>query len=40
MKKSKKVIFIPEQELDMFAKCGVETIIMGSKTIKLVKPKK
>lgn len=44
MKKKKlqgpKVINVPEEELDMFALCGVKTIKAGSKIFKLVKTKK
>ena len=36
----KKVVKVPAEELDMFAKHGVKTIQKGSTTIKLVKPKK
>ena len=35
-----KKINVPEEELDMFAKHGVKTIIAGSKRINLVKRKK
>lgn len=35
-----KVIEVPEEELDMFAKCGVKTIKAGSTTFKLIKSKK
>jgi hypothetical protein len=40
MKKKIKVINVSEEELDMFAKCGVKTIIVGSKKINIVKSKK
>ena len=36
----RKIINVPEEELDMFAKHGVKTIIAGSKRINLVKRKK
>jgi hypothetical protein len=32
-----KIIKVPENELDMFAKHGVKTIVMGSKKLKLTK---
>jgi hypothetical protein len=35
-----KKINVPEEELDMFAKHGVKTIVAGSKRINLVKRKK
>lgn len=38
-KKKKKIILVPENELDMFAKYGVKKIVAGNKTIKLVKQK-
>jgi len=38
--KKKKIIKVPEEELDMFTKHGVKTIIMGSKKIKLTKVNK
>lgn len=34
-KKPKKVIIVPKEELDMFAKYGIKIIKAGSKTIKL-----
>jgi hypothetical protein len=37
MMKKVKVIKVPESELDMFAKHGVKTIVMGSTKIKLTK---
>ena len=40
MKKKLKIINVPEEELDMFAKHGVKTIVAGSKRINLVKRKK
>src|ERR1035437_8487538 len=36
----RKTINVPEEELDMFAKHGVKTIVAGSKRINLVKRKK
>lgn len=39
MKKKTKIINVPEEELDMFAKYGVTTIQAGRKTINLVKNK-
>jgi hypothetical protein len=36
----KKIINVPEEELDMFAKYGIKTIIAGNKRINLVKRKK
>jgi hypothetical protein len=36
----RKIINVPEEELDMFAKHGVKTIVAGSKRINLVKRKK
>lgn len=38
--KKKKIIKVPEEELDMFAKYGVKTIVDGNKVIKLTKTKK
>lgn len=35
----RKIINVPEEELDMFAKYGVKTIIAGNKRINLVKTK-
>jgi hypothetical protein len=40
MTKKIKIIKVPETELDMFAKHGVKTIVMGSTVIKLTKPNK
>ena len=40
MKRKIKIINVPEEELDMFAKHGVKTIVAGSKRINLVKRKK
>lgn len=37
--KKKKIIKVPEDELDMFAKHGVKTIVAGNKVIKLTKKK-
>lgn len=37
--KKKKIIHIPEEDLDMFAKYGVKTIVAGNKEIKLIKSK-
>ena len=40
MKTKQKIIKVPEEDLDMFAKYGVKSIKAGSKTFKLTKTKK
>jgi len=35
--KKKKIIKVPEKELDMFAQQGITTIRMGNTIIKLIK---
>jgi len=39
MAKKQQIIDIPEEELDMFTKYGVKTIIKGNKKLKLKKAK-
>lgn len=40
MKPPKRIVYIKESELDMFAKYGVKSIQKGKTEIKLVNPKR